>query len=74
MAIKVTDIDNTLLEKCYKFIYRCGTCKKKYGTDQEEKGRHLCPIHDLHFKDNKFRTTFAAKMQELENIREGKKR
>ena len=62
MALKVTDIDNTLLEKCYKYIHKCSVCKKRYGTDKEEKSRHLCPIHDLNFKDNRFKEAFAEKL------------
>ena len=33
----------------YKYTYTCSSCRKSYGSDKEETGRHLCPVHDLHF-------------------------
>ena len=32
------------LKKVYKFVYVCSKCGLKYGSDKEEKGKHLCPI------------------------------
>lgn len=34
--------DNNLSE-CYKYVYTCN-CGKTYGSDKEEKGKHICPI------------------------------
>jgi hypothetical protein len=47
------DMDNTNLQNFYKFIYVCKKCDIEYGTDFIEKGEHLCPAHDLRFKENR---------------------
>ena len=32
------------LKEIYKFIYTCSKCNLEYGSDEEEKGIHICPI------------------------------
>ena len=31
------------LEKIYNYVYSCNKCGTKYGSDELEKGLHLCP-------------------------------
>lgn len=63
--VRLNKATSTALKSVYKFTYRCSIrgCCKVYGTDKEENGRHLCPLHDLNFKDNKFKETFAEKLK-----------
>ncbi len=37
--------DNYKLSNYYKYVYTCD-CGKEYGSDKEEKGKHVCPICD----------------------------
>ena len=31
------------LEEYYAFVYKC-KCGNEYGSDEKEKGKHICPI------------------------------
>ena len=55
MTITLDNTDNHNLKEFYKFVYECVVCKTKYGTDDEEKGKHFCPIHDPVFGNNRTR-------------------
>ena len=38
------------LKEAYNFVYKCRVCKEEYGSDQIERGKHLCPRHDFDFR------------------------
>jgi rRNA maturation endonuclease Nob1 len=44
------EIEKENLKDYYKFVYTCDNCSKRYGSDKEEKEKHLCPICDGSFK------------------------
>jgi len=39
----MTDEKTEGLEEIYNYVYSCSKCKTKYGSDEPEKGVHLCP-------------------------------
>jgi len=41
---------NKDLNNCYKYVYICNKCKREYGSDKEEKDKHICPICEGKFK------------------------
>jgi len=67
MVVNLKKLDKTNrsgLDQIYKYTYKCSICHNKYGSDYKEEARHFCPIHDLKFRDNKFRNIVRIRSSE----------